>query len=692
MRAAVVTVVGMTCLLPGPFAQAGSLNETGDVGMDEVSAGQLLLPSAAPGRYRRVPLLHTDVHLRINGMVADVQVTQRFHNPGDEWVEGIYVFPLPGESAVHKLRMHVGQRVVEGVVQEKTAAKRTYETAKRTGRKASLVEQERPNIFTTSVANIGPGDDVIVELHYAETLRYADGGLRIRFPLVVGPRYIPGQVITENAALDRTGRGWASDTNLVPDASRITPPVLRPDAGPINPVSIQVELDAGFALARFASSYHSMQFERVSEGVLRGRLSEDTHADRDFELVWEPALGKAPRAALFGEERDGQHYVSLMVTPPDSAGAQNLAMARELVMVIDTSGSMHGLSIQQAVAATRYALRQLGPDDAVNLIEFNSTTEALFPRPRLVTAGTLQDAHAFLDRLRARGGTEMAPALQAALAGAPENGRVRQVVFLTDGSVGNERQLFEIIESNLGRSRLFTVGIGSAPNSFFMRRAAEAGRGTFTYIGKLEEVQGSMAELFSKIRFPVVTDIRLAWPGAGDTECWPGRLPDLHHGEPLLVSCRLQRVSGDAVIEGRLGDRPWRFALASHNVQAGHALSTLWARAKIKSLLDRQFGGQSSDEIRKTVVDLGIKFHLITRYTSLVAVDVTPSRPDTEALRSRAMPTNLPHGWSYDHVFGGMPRTATDAAWQLPLALLLILLAALIWRWSGRTACARQPS
>lgn len=669
------------CLLLRQPARAGESPEQdpGSLRMSDVTAGRLLLPSSTPGRYQPLPTLHTDVHMRISGVVASVSVKQRFHNPGTAWVEGVYVFPLPERAALHRLRMHIGERVIDGVVQEKKLAQKTYRKARRAGKRASLVEQERPNIFTASVANIGPGEEVIIELEYNESVRYVDGRFRLRFPTVVGPRFIPGQAVTES--VETSGRGWALDTDVVPDASRITPPVLPPGRGRINPLALTVELAAGVPLARIASSYHRMRFEQGADGVHFGRLEEPEYADRDFELSWIPELGHAPRAAAFLESRGGDTYALIVAMPPRETVVTPEIKARELILVIDTSGSMAGRSIAQAIPAAHYALKQLRSKDRFNIIQFNSMTGSLFDRPQPVTQHTLAAARHYLDRLQARGGTHMAPALRLALATGPEDAHVRQVVFMTDGAVGNERQLFDILRSQLGETRLFTVGIGSAPNSYFMRRAAEFGRGTHTYIGASEEVNEKMAVLFNKIRYPLLTDIRLDWNTGGAVETWPRTVPDLYAGEPVVVSARLRGgAPGNVVVSANLGDRPWRLRLPLQAGAGGRALSILWARNKIAGLMNQQLGGESSDDTRQRVIELGLMFNLVSRYTSLVAVDTTPVRPRDQSLVNRPLPTNLPHGWSYAHVFGALPRTASAAPWHLLLGVTLLTLAlALLW-------------
>ncbi len=648
----------------------------------DAAGGTLLLKSNADGETLAVPLLATDVEIRVSGMVARAAVRQRFRNPNPEWYEGIYVFPLPENAAVDRLRMRIGGRIVEAEIRERQAAKAAYERAKQSGRRATLLEQERPNIFTSSVANIGPGEEIEVELEYQQQLRYEQARYSLRFPMVVGPRYIPG---TPVAGL--IGTGWVSGTDQVPDAPRITPPVLRPgeDVKPVNPVTLRVTLDAGVPLATVESAYHPIQVRETGRSRREVTLDGETYASRDFELAWTVVPDRAPRIALFTERKGERHYGLLMVMPP--AGERVAAsLPREVIFVIDTSGSMHGASIVQAREALELAVRRLGPRDRFNVIEFNSTASTLFTEARAVTPESTAIAVRWIRALKAQGGTEMAAAVRLALNGKESPGRVRQVVFLTDGAVGNEDPLFRLIAERLGDSRLFTVGIGSAPNSHFMTKAAQAGRGTFTYIGKPDEVKEKMTGLFAKLESPVLKDVRIEWPGGAQVESWPKRLPDLYLGEPVVVTAALARTEGEIVVSGMLGDAPWRAAVPVSAAAEGSGMGVLWARDKIAALMDSLRENAPEPEIRAAVVDLALTHHLVTKYTSLVAVDRAPARPDGAALKEAALPTNLPDGWTYDAVFGELPRGATDAPFSLLLGALLLLAAILAFGMRRRFA------
>ena len=649
---------------------------------EEVTRGTLLLQES--GSVLEAPTLETEVHMQVSGLLARVRVRQAFHNPGTDWAEALYVFPLPEQAAVDRLRMRIGERLIEGEIQEKEAARRRYEQAREAGHRAALVEQERPNIFTTSVANLAPGARVEVEIEYQQTLHYADGEFRLRFPLVVGPRYIPGQVLTTDTATPVfAGDGWALATDEVPDAPRITPPVRDPGEVAINPVQLTIELDAGFPIGALESTYHPIDRQvhgpqHMSIRLAAGRVP----ADRDFELVWRPVRGTEPRAAWFRQSLQGTNYGMLMIMPPVEVAETMPAPARDLIFVIDTSGSMHGDSIQQARQALQLALGRLGSQDRFNIIQFNDRSQALFQDPQPASPERLRRALAYVQRLQAEGGTEMLPALHLALGQGGEREALRQVVFLTDGAVGNEEALFQAIRAGLGESRLFTVGIGSAPNSHFMRKVSEYGRGSFTHIGDSREVAARMQVLLRKLEQPALTDIQLEVAGDVPLELHPARIPDLYHGEPLLLVIRAGQLPGEIRLRGRLGTQDWHYRLPLAGGREGTGIATEWARRRIDELMGRALEAQDPESraaLRREVVETALRHRLVSAHTSLVAVDRTPARSRLERLERHALETNLPQGWSHAHVFGS-PQTATAASLRGLVGLLLLALAGLLGR------------
>lgn len=637
------------------------------------SHGQLTLYALDGRSLQQAPLLKTEVDMEVTGMLARVRVVQKFRNPGRDWLEGVYQFPLPPGSAVERLRMVVGERVIEGHIEEKQRAGEVYRKAKAAGQRASLLTQQRPNIFTTSVANIAPGETLQVEIGYQQLARYADGLFELRFPLVVGPRYIPGVALELDDSRFDVAHGWAQDTDQVADASQITPPVADPADGVINPVNLTVTLDAGLPLSEIKSHYHPVTEQQETAGRVVLRLAEGAvPADRDFLLSWRPQLGMEPRAALFRERWQEEEYALLLLMPPDQE-SQAQRLAREIVFVVDNSGSMHGASISQAKAALRLALSRLGPGDRFNLIHFNNQSHSLFPQAREATATNKQRALHAVEALQAEGGTEMLPALAMALqGGGVASERLRQVIFLTDGSVGNETALFELIRRRLGESRLFTIGIGSAPNSHFMQRAADFGRGSFTYIGDLTEVEERMRSLFEKLEYPAMRNLHLSHQDGQALVVLPTRLPDLYLGEPLLLALKSSRLDGGLTIGGERDGTPWRHTVMLAQGGERNGLHRLWARRRIRQLMEGEGRESSAEQRRQAVTALALKHQLVSAYTSLVAVEQVPARPATEKLKGGMMPVNLPQGWDAPHVFGKLPQTATPAPLSLLLGLMLL--------------------
>lgn len=682
-------------VLTGALPTHAAVSNSDDVRPQDAASGSLFLRAAPDARFVPAPLVATDVTIAVTGMVARAAVRQQFQNTGSDWVEGIYVFPLPENSAVDHLRLHVGARVIEGHIAERAEAQREYANARTEGRRAGLVEQERPNVFTTSVANIGPGETVTVEIEYQDSPRYDRGRFELRFPLVVGPRYIPGNPLVASA------RGWSAPTDAVGDADRITPPVRDRFAGKGNPVTLDVTLDAGMRLAEVQSVTHKIVTAALDGQRVRVTLAEPSvPADRDFQLAWAPAVGDAPRAGLFVEHRDGQPHLLLMVMPPDRPAAEQPALPREIVFVIDTSGSMEGASIAQARSALRLALDRLTPADRFNIIRFSSDASALFRSARPADPETVAEARRFVDTLSAGGGTEMRKALDLALDGASDPRRLRQIVFLTDGLVGNEAQLLPVIASRLGDSRMFTVGIGSAPNQWFMGRAARAGRGTFTNIARIEEVQSRMAALFEKLEKPVLTDLAIAWPAGVAAEAYPDPLPDLYASEPVVAAARLPAsgIPAGAVVtvSGRFAGQPWQESMVLERYADGAGVAALWARRKLERLDETANEGENRDAVRAAGLEVALGYGLISRYTSLVAVDTTPARPADGRLESAQVPVNLPEGMSAQAIFGtggtvignpaanapvALPQTATAAELERLAGSVLLLLALLMLGW-----------
>ena len=663
-------LVVLTLLLARPAEAA-----TGTaVGINSAKTGELMLKTGEAGKYTPAPRLETDVAITVSGMIARAKVVQHFHNPGAEWAEGVYVFPLPENAAVDRLRVRIGERVIEGQVREKEEARIAYVKAKSEGKRAALVEQQRPNLFTNSIANIGPNEFVSVEIEYQQALEFKGGEYRLRFPLAITPRYTPAG---PPAHVAKAGEESQDEIDAAEPLQH--PDYEGPGCGGVNPVSIAVSLDAGAELAKIDSSYHEIWTEKAAgTRHMVWFTKEQEDADRDFELVWAPRAGAAPKAAAFTQTINGTDYALVMVMPPDAAGSDKAAyerLPRETILIVDTSGSMGGSPMEQAKGAVQFALDRLAPKDRFNVIEFNSVTHALFPAAMPATAANIAEARKWVGRLKATGGTEMMPALKLALDGQDSAGIVRQVVFITDGAVGNEDQLFALIHQKLGGSRLFTVGIGSAPNTHFMGKAAQFGRGTFTYIGDLAEVQAKMSALFAKLESPVLKDVAITWPDGAKVETYPARIPDLYAGEPIVVAAKLATRDGTVSVSGLRGNLPWSTALTLVGGNDDNGVGALWARAKIGELMDAMRTGTDPEIVKKAVIQVALEHHLVSRYTSLVAVDVTPVRPDGAMLTKAVLKVNLPNGMQP----GQLPQTATHAPFHFVTGFIAALLALIVF-------------
>ncbi|HVR38469.1 MAG TPA: VIT domain-containing protein [Thermoanaerobaculia bacterium] len=609
------------------------------VTLDQVQHPGLLLKTNQPGVFLEAPTVSTEISLSVRGIVARGLVRQTFENATDHCVEAIYVFPLSDNATVDAMRMRIGVRTIEGQIREREEAQREYEEAKSEGRNASLLEQHRPNLFTVSVASLASHETAQIELEYQEIVRYDDGKFSLRVPLAIGPRY---------------------------NASNLPVP---PSSGEqnVNPVTINIDLDSGITLATVKSPTHDLESTRLSgtHVTLKPR-KVSIASDRDFILEWTPQLGALPQSTQFSEVVGDDRYTLLMLFPPDVSLQPKAILPRETIFIIDTSGSMGGPSIEQAKKALLTAIGRLRASDRFNVIEFNSDAHRLFDESRPADVGTVAEALRWVAALESTGGTEMMSALKLALDDAPHPNDIRQVIFMTDGQVGNEADVFAYIREHLGGSRLFTIGIGNAPNTYFMSNAARAGRGTFTQIGDLGEVEEKMTAIFQKLESPVLSNISVQF--ADQTSV----VPDLYAGEPLVVTLR-SSSKGNA--NGRITANGWNGTFAPSSDEHANGIAKLWARREIDAVRDSVFTGAKEEDVRAKIVSLALAHHLVTEHTSLVAVDTTPAGVDARSCKSELVPVNLPAGWG--GVEGALPQTGTNAKLLIAIGVALLLLA---WR------------
>ncbi len=575
-------------------------------GADAPDRRQGLFLAGKEGKTVPAPVLGATVEVKVTGVIARTKITQIFLNPGQEWLEGIYIFPLPADAAVDRLQMKVGNRTIQGIIQDKDQARQTYEDAKQQGVKASLVEQQRPDVFTTAVANIGPGETVEVAIELQQVVRWELDRFSLRLPMVVSPQ-------SERA---KAGGG-----------ELLLPPVRRRKAPKINPFALHADLTPGFPLARLESPSHAITVAQGKDFRYAVDLKKGVEpADSDFVLEWVPAVGSEPRGAFYSEVVDGERYDLLMVIPPNAPGVVASRLARETVLIIDTSGSMEGAKITQARQALLLALDKLRPTDTFNVVRFATATSSAFPESVPASPAALEQARRFIWSLNADGVTDMLPAFKIALRSQASSGRVRQVIFATDGELDDEKAVVEFVTANVGSQRLFPVAIGPEPKASLLRQLAALGRGSFTQITDTGKVASEMGALFSQLDAPMLQQIEVRWndPAA---EAWPARAPDLYLGEPLVLTARSREEAGPVSISGVRDGAAWQDSFPAAVKLKGAGIDKLWARRKIQGLMDSLDTGADAAEIRRGVVELGLRHHLVTDYTSLVATDEAATAP-----------------------------------------------------------------
>ncbi|MEV4834027.1 VIT domain-containing protein [Nonomuraea sp. NPDC049486] len=582
-------------------------------------------PDAGIGALRtergNLPLESVDVHATISGLVAGVEVAQGFRNPFDVTLEATYVFPLPDRAAVTAFRMEADDRVVEGVLKERGQARADYDRALREGRRAAIAEEDRPDVFTIRVGNILPGERVTVRLTLSQPLPYEDGAATFRFPLVVAPRYIPGEPIDGEPA----GSGAAPDTDAVPDASRITPPVLLP--GFPNPVrlSLSARIDAaGLELRELASSLHVVEEEG---DIVRLRAGE--RLDRDFIL-------RMSFAASTSLQFDGAGTFALFVVPPELEADRQ---PRDLVLLLDRSGSMAGWKMVAARRAAARIVDTLTPRDRFAVLAFDSVVEEAFEGLAEGSDRNRYRAVEHLARVDARGGTELLEPLRRAIGLLDgEQGRERVLVLVTDGQVGNEDHILELTGGALSAMRVHTVGIDRAVNAGFLGRLAGLGAGRSELVESEDRLDAAMEQIHRRIGAPMVTDLSLK-----DLDVEPGtvtRLGSIFPGVPLRVYGRC-RGGSSVTVRGLASGAPWEERVPG-TVADSPALRAVWARAHLRELEDRYAMGER--ELEREIVRVSLEHGVLCRFTAYVAVD---SRPAAEGGPEHRViqPVELPSGW-----------------------------------------------
>jgi Ca-activated chloride channel homolog len=588
-----------------------------------------------------LPLKHTDVKGDICGYIATVDVTQQFQNPYSEKIEASYVFPLPDNAAVNEFIMTIGERKIRGIIRERQEAEQIYEQARSQGYVASLLTQERPNIFTQKVANIEPNKQIDVNIKYFSTLAYVDGWYEFVFPMVVGPRYNPPGT-TDGVGAVAHGRTGVSgqDTEVQ---------YLKPNERSGHDISLAVNIDAGVAIEEVKCTSHVIRKSNAGEEKLSVELSKmDSIPNKDFVLRYRVAGNKVKSALVIHQDKRGG-YFSLMLYPPENLTSVRRA-PMEMIFVLDTSGSMNGKPIEKSKDAACRALRQLQPGDTFQIIRFANETTQLGPQPIPATQENIRRGFEYVQNLSGAGGTEMIQGVRAALDFSHDPERFRLVSFMTDGYIGNEADILEAVHDKLGASRIFSFGVGTSVNRYLLDRMAVLGKGAVAYIG-LEEDAGDIIDLFyERISHPALTDVKIDWGGLEVSEMYPSQIPDLFVGRPVIVTGKF-KGSRDATIRisGNVGNKQQEIKIAANfedSASTHPGIACVWARKQIETLANQATYNNNSDlpfQIRQVALEYG----LMSNYTAFIAVDSSRQTSGDHGITVN-VPVPVPYGVRYD--------------------------------------------
>jgi len=631
-----VTLALAACACAAPLGA----QERGPQDLDKSLSPYFVVDKGEPG-VDALPLKATRVDVKVNGVIADVRVTQVYRNEGATPLEARYVFPASTRAAVYAMRMRIGERAVDAEIREKQAARREYDAAKREGRSASLLEQQRPNVFSMAIANVMPGDEIAVDLFYTETLVPTDGTYRFVFPTVVGPRYngAPGR---ESHQAEK----W------------IAQPTLRLGQPSRHSVAFKVELNAPLPVQSLASPSHPLTVHGLGSRTARAELpAEAAHANRDFVLEYRLAGKEIASGVLVHQGRDENFFLA-MVEPPARVPTSAI-VPREYVFVLDVSGSMHGFPIETAKTLLRGLVANLRPTDTFNIIPFAGGHSLFAPRSVPATRDNVDAAVRFINGQRGSGSTELLAALRGALAMPSDHDRARSFVVITDGYVTVEKEAMELVRANLGQANVFAFGIGSSVNRFLIEGLGRAGRGESFVVLNERDAAVAADRFRAYIESPVLTRISVAFRGFDAYDVDPPQLPDLFAQRPLVISGKFRGPASGAIeIRGTTATGSFfqTVDVAGANAPSTDtkALAVLWARSRIATLGDDQKIAPDSAR-QKEITDLGLKYRLLTDYTSFIAVDKIVRNPNG-AQTSVQQPLPLPDGVS-ELALGEVPST-----------------------------------
>jgi Ca-activated chloride channel family protein len=623
--------------------------------------------NGAPPGVDALPLRSTRAEVTVSGVIADVQVMQVYRNEGTTPIEARYVFPASTRAAVYAMRLRVGDRVVDAQIREKQQAKREYDTAKRAGMSAALLEQQRPNVFSMAIANVMPGDEIAVDLRYTETIVPDEGTYRFVFPTVVGPRYNGGTQPDGTPAESQKNEAW------------IAQPTLRAGEPAKQTFELNATVLAPMPVKSLASPSHTLTFTGVGEKKASARLSPDrAHANRDVVLEYQLAGASVESGVLLHQGKD-ENFFLLMAEPPARVATGDV-VPREYIFILDISGSMHGFPLNTAKSLLRELVQRLRPSDTFNVIPFAGGTSLLAPQSVPASEENIAAAIRFINSQTGGGGTELLPALRRALAMPSDPGRARTFAVITDGYVSIEKEAFELVRANLGNANVFAFGIGSSVNRFLIEGLARAGKGEPFFVLNAAQAEREALRFRQMIEQPVLMRIRVQFPQGFDAyDLDVPQVPDLFAQRPVVLLGKYRGTpAGTIEIEGLAAGGAVKMpidlarAVSTDNTQA---LKYLWARSRIAELGD-YLKLRNDDDTRHAITALGLKYNLLTDFTSFIAIDKVVRNTTGQSL-SVDQPQPLPEGVSE------LALAAAPATPEPEFALLAALAGGFTW-WMRR--------
>ena len=611
------------------------------------------------------PLKETDVTTNITGTIAETYVTQTYINEGDSPISASYLFPASTKVSVHGMTMQVGNNIVTAQIKEKEEAKQEFAEAKSEGKSASLLEQKRSNVFNMDVANIMPGDTVIIKLHYTELISPEEGIYQFVFPTVVGPRYSDPADQT-----DKDANGWV-ETPYMESGSTIT--------GKYN---ITVNLSSGVPITNLSSKSHDVNIAWNNNSSAKITLANpaDYDGNRDFILDYK-LTGNQVESGLVLAEGESENFFMLTIQPPERFTPEDIP-PREYIFVLDVSGSMNGYPMDTAKALIRDLVSNLKETDKFNLVLFSGSSEQLSPESLPATKANIKMAINLIDEQEGYGGTSLSPALESAINIPADKSTARSIIVITDGFISGEQNVFDLISQNLGTTSFFSFGIGSSVNRYLVDGIAYAGAGESFVVTDAEDASETARRFRTYIQSPILTDINVAYEGFDVYDVEPAAIPTLFAQKPIVLFGKYKGdAEGTITVTGKTGNKEYSQEIAISDIKTltdNDAVSYLWARARVERLMDYGYS-KDNPEVKDEVTQLGLNYSTMTPYTSFIAVIDTIRNPEGKSA-DVDQPNPLPLGVSNLAVGGGYRAYSEPADIILLLSMICILLTSMIYR------------